>query len=110
MNIFKKPIFPFIIAVFGLLLASCVVLLIHWKKLPPNIITAFQDGSGSPVLSLKNDTSVFILVGFFAIALNLAIANFLFFRERILSVLIAAFSVFFSVFLTVAIGFIVSVN
>lgn len=44
------------------------------------------------------------------IALNFAIANFLFFRERTLSVLIAAFSVVFSVFLLIAIGFIISIN
>ena len=110
MNIIKRPIFPFAIAVFCFLIISCVILLVHWEKLPPKIITAIEDGSGSPVLSLKNNQVVFILVGFFTILMNLAIADFLFFRERALSVLIAAFSAVFSVFLLIAIGFIVSIN
>ena len=110
MNLIKKPLAPITILTLALLIAGAAVLLLNWANLPEELILRFSKADGVQTLGAKTDFLLNLAIGPIIILINLALANTFYYRERILSILLTAFSALFALLTLIFTALIISIN
>ncbi|MDP3725422.1 MAG: hypothetical protein Q8R20_03070 [Nanoarchaeota archaeon] len=107
----KRPEIISGIAVIALYLAAGIVLVASWGKLPTrDLILQFNAAEGIRSLGGKMDVGMIFGISGLVIAGNMVLAKELFFKERVLAMILIWGSGLIALFTLIMMGLIVSIN
>jgi len=110
MNLLKKPFTIFSIAAVALTIVSAVVIYINWNNLPQELVFKFNHREGVSTIAEKTNLIQILIASVVMLAVNFVLANTLFHRERILSVLLVVTNTALALLTLIVIGHIISIN
>ena len=110
MNIFRMPFAVFPLIAIALFLTSAIFFSLNFSSLPDEIIIQFNNFEGVKTFGAKSDLMGILTITGIALVINFILAETLFYRDRILALMLLAASFFIGILNIIILLLIISIN